>query len=172
MSQVITEEIVLADTITERFSFGATSTQVSGTVGVAAPTSLYSWVNGTTANAVDLRFEHSYTLAASASTTLTLSALTDDLGRAVAFARVRKLIVYVTAKTGSDFLTVGNAALHPWTAIVGGTTQTIPVRDLLLLVGAGTTAYVVTSGSSDQLKILNSGSASITFTVAISGASA
>jgi hypothetical protein len=172
MPQTLTENLVVADSITETLTFGATSTQVSATIGVAAPTSLYSWISGTGSGAVDLRWEHSYTLAASASTTLTLSALTDDLGRAVAFARVRKLLILITAMTGNDFLTVGSATTNPWTAPVGGGTQTIVVRDLLLLVGAGSTAYVVTAGSNDQLKIVNSGSASITFTVAISGASA
>jgi hypothetical protein len=172
MAQVIFENIVLADTVTETLSYGSVSTQVSGTVGVAAPTSLYSWVNGTGAGQVDLHFEHTYTLAAGASVTLTLSAMTDDLPRSFAFARVRKLVIYITAHTAGDKLTVGGAATHPWAAPFADVSDKVAVRDLFLLVGSDATAYVVTSGTSDQLLITNSGASSMTFIVAISGASA
>jgi hypothetical protein len=132
-----------------------------------------SFSAGTGADQADLHWEKkAVTLAAGASVTYTLSALADDLGRAVALVGVRALLIEITARTAGDYLTVGNAGTNPWAAPFGGGTQTAKVFKRLLLVADKTDKYAVAAGSSDQLKITNSGAASVTFDVAAVGVSA
>ncbi len=111
-------------------------------------------------------------LASGASITYTLSALTDDLGRSVALVKTRLLLIRVLARTAGDYLTIGNAASNPWAAPFGGSTQTVKVHHTLLWLADKSDGFAVASGSSDQLKILNSGSNAITFSIAIVGTSA
>jgi hypothetical protein len=168
MPQVVTQSIKITDTVTETLTFG-TATSVSAQ---AQSQRNFDYGNGTTAAAIDYHFEKVYTLAAGAGVTLVLSALVDDLLRTIAFVRVKRLIVDITAKTGSDALTVGNATSDPITSFTGSGTQTWTVRRYDLKVADDATGFVVTAGSADQLKITNSGSSSMTFTVSITGNSA
>lgn len=104
------------------------------------------------------------TLASAATVTYTLVSLTDGLGRSLSVAGgVRYLGISVTSRTAGDYLTIGQAATHPWTAPFVGTTPGLKVYDLLILGVFGTDKYTVSSGSSDQLLITNSGSNPITF---------
>jgi hypothetical protein len=167
MSQVVTQTIRVTDTVTETLTFGS----VAGVDVSASAAPSYTFTNGVAAANVDNHFEHAYTLAASASVTLTLSALTDDLGRTVAFAKIKRLSIQITAKTGNDALTVGAAASNPIVSLTGGTAPTFSVRRYHLVVADDTNGFAVASGSADQLKFTNSGSASMTFTVSISGTS-
>ncbi len=132
----------------------------------------YAFTNGTGSNQADLHWEKTgVTLAAGASTTYTLSALTDDLGRSVAFVDVAAIAVRCTTRTAGDYLTLGNATTHSWTPIWGAT-GTEKCYGYLLKVADLTDCFAVASGTSDQLKIVNSGSNSITFSIAILGRSA
>lgn len=162
---LVTENINLNNTVAENFEIGLTEAPLQGQLLPG-----YALGNGTAIGQIDLRWELGFktalTLAASASVTYTLSALTDEGGRAVAFARVKKLIVFLVTRTDGDFLTVGGASSHAWTAV-----PTFEVYDLEAKVNNQTTAFVVTASSSDQLKITNSGSNSITFQIALSGCS-
>jgi hypothetical protein len=168
MPQVVTQTVAVNNTVTEVLSLG---TAVAANLQeVSQPT--YSYGTGTTAAAIDFVFQRTYTLAAGASTTLVLSALADDIGRTIAFARVKTLEVKITAKTGNDALTVGAAATNPIASLMGGTTPTFTVRRYHLVVADDATGFVVATGVADQLKILNSGTASMTFVVSISGCSA
>lgn len=167
----ILQEFEVTDRITENLDYGLITLPAQG-----QQKPVYSWTSGTGAGQVDLHWEKAattaVTLAAGASVTYTLSALTDAQARPVAFARVDKLVIWITSKTGNDYLTVGGAALHDWVAIVGATGNTFVVRGLEVKVAGDATGFVVTSGVSDQIKITNSGSASITFWIALSGRSA
>lgn len=168
MPQVVTQSITVNDTVTEVLTLGTA-------VGVnlqAVSQPNYNFGTGTAAGSIDLAFEHTYTLAAGASTTLTLSALTDDIGRTVPFARIKRLSIQISAKTANDSLTVGAAASNPITSLMGGTTPTFTVRRYHLVVADDAAGFVVASGTADQLKLTNSGSASMTFIVSISGCSA
>lgn len=167
--------VTLSDQITEVLNLGSISQPVQAT---SAPN--YQFTNGTSstgtvANVIDLHWElsgqNAVTLAASASVTYTLSALADTEGRTIALARVRKLLIWLVTRADGDFLSVGNAASHPWTGLCSSGTATLSVYDELLAVAANKVGLVVSSGSSDQLKITNSGSASITFGINISGCS-
>jgi hypothetical protein len=165
MPQVVTQSIKITDEVTETLAYGT----ATGVRALARSPRNFDFGNGTTAGAIDLHFEKPYTLAAGAITTIVLSALVDDLGRTIAFARLKRLSIDVTAKTGNDVLTV--ATTNPVTSLTGGGTQTFIVRRYHLVVADDAIGFSVASGSSDQLKIANSGSASMTFTVSISGTS-
>lgn len=161
--------------VTGRISETLTAGGQSSTLQLNEPQNSYSFLTGTSstgtiASVLDLHWEKAaVTLASSGTVTYTLSALTDDLGRTVALARVRFVLLQITTKTANDALTIGNAATHPWLAPFGGTTPTITVRDLWLIVDNSPAGLVVTSSSSDQLLITNSGSSSITFNIYIAG---
>lgn len=168
MPQVVTQALSVTNTITETLTYGnATAT---GTATAATAIS-YPYVNSTASTGIDFHFSKSYTLLSAATTTLTLSALVDDLGRTVAFVKVKSFQVQITAKTGNDFLTVGAAAANPWVGFLSGTTPATLIRRYFLTVADDTTGYAVTASVSDQLKIVNSGSSSMTFVVTITGTS-
>jgi phage-related baseplate assembly protein len=168
MSQVVAQSIKITDTVTETLTFGT----ATGVRAEAKSQRNFDYSTGTAAGQIDYHFERSYTLAAGASTTLVLSAVTDDIPRTFAFVRLKRLSIDITAKTGNDALTVGNAASNPITSLTGGGTQTYTVRRYDLKVADDATGFAVAAGSSDQLKFLNGGSASMTFTVSITGNSA
>lgn len=181
--QVVTETVNVTDSLDETLTVGVASVHTGPSnltpipAGFTSP-GIYSFTNGTSttgtvAGVIDLHFENSYVIASSGSTTLTLSALTDTLGRTVNFARVRKMLIVVTSKTlsSNDSLTIGAAALHAWVAWLGGTTPTVTVRDALLLVDNSPAGLPVVAATTDQLKIANAGSNSMTVYVAIDGCS-
>jgi hypothetical protein len=172
----VTQDIVVNDTVVEQLTYGSVKTAASS---VPSPAPVYSFTNGTStggtvAGVIDLWYDQAnltaVTLAPSASITYTLSALTDDAGRAVAYARIRRLQVFVTSKTAAsnDALTLGGAASHAWTAAFSGTAT---VRDFWEVVDNSPAGLPVASGSNDQLKITNSGSNPITFFLRTSGCS-
>ena len=167
--------VTISDQITEVLSLGAIHEPVQG---VSSPN--YQYTNGTSssgtvANQIDLHWELSgataVTLAASASVTYTLSSLTDSATRPITLARVMKFFVWLISRTDGDYLSVGNAASHPWTGINSSGTATIPVHDALCIVSADKAGLVVSSGSADQVMITNAGSNPITFGINISGCS-
>lgn len=152
--------------VTENLTYGLAAAAQVKNEGSAS----YTLVNGTAAGQIDLHFEKkAVTLAAGASVTYTLSALTDDLGRTVALVKVKTLTINPTTRASGDSLVVGNAGVHPWGGFVGGTAQTYTVYDVDQKVCSEGVA--VTSGTADQLKITNAGSASVTFNLQISGTS-
>jgi hypothetical protein len=128
---------------------------------------IYSYAGGTGSNQCDLHWEATgVTLAAGANVTYTLSALTDAIPRTVAFAHIKGLLITTTTRTAGDYLTTGGAATHAWTNGPAETVYgaTFHVADLI-------DGWAVASGSNDQLKITNSGSHSITFSIAAFGTS-
>lgn len=167
--------VTISDQITEVLSLGSINEPVQAT---SAPN--YEFTNGTSAsgtvaNVIDLHWElsgvNAVTLASSASVTYTLSNLTDSEGRTIAFARIHKLLIWLVTRNDGDYLTVGDAATHPWTGLCSSGTATLSVFDALVAVAANKVGLVVSSGSSDQIKITNAGAASITFGINASGCS-
>ena len=167
----LTAKFVPNLTIDEVLTYGLTSQTNEGNDSQAI-----SYANGTsgTAQAIDLQFgKASIALAAGASITITLSSAVDDLGRTVNFAGgIRLFYLRVISRTAGDYLTVGQAASNPWTAMFTGTTPGLKVYDLAILGVSQTDKYAVTASSNDQIKITNSGSNPITFKVALLGCSA
>lgn len=130
---------------------------------------------GTGADQADRGWSDQRTLAASASEDLDLAgSLTDPAGATITFARV-KLILVEAAAANTNNVVVGGAASNAFVGPFGDATDTIAVRPggFLLLVAKDATAYAVTAGSGDLLTVTNSaGSTSVTYNIAIIGASA
>jgi hypothetical protein len=115
------------------------------------------------------------TLAPSANEDLDLAgSLVDDLGATITFARIRGL--YIAADpTNANNLIIGNAAANGFISWVGAAAHTIIVKPggLLLLVARDATAYPVTAGTGDLLRVTNSaGGTSVKYDIALLGASA
>lgn len=135
----------------------------------------FAYVNGTSATALAINqwfvpASSPITLAASASVTYTLTALTDAISRPVSFAGGVKIWgILVTSRTAGDYLTVGQAASNPWTSWLVGTTPGVKVYDFFALAVDKTDKYAVTASSNEQIKVVNSGSNPITFNFLMAG---
>ena len=130
---------------------------------------------GTAAGKADRLFSDRRTLAASATEDLDLSgSLLDALGGAATFARVKGLFISA-ASTNTNNVIVG-AGTNPWITALNstGTVTLRPGASIGLFSGdTDATAYAVTAGTGDVLKIANSGSGtSVTYEVVIIGSSA
>lgn len=131
--------------------------------------------NGTGANQADRLWADSNTLAASANVDVDLAgSLTDALGQALTFARVKA--IFVRAATGNaNNVVVGGAAANQFVGPFGAATHTISVRPggVLALLAVDATGWPVTAGTGDLLRFANSGAgSSVTYDALIIGASA
>ncbi|MEV0445854.1 hypothetical protein AB0I84_12875 [Streptomyces spectabilis] len=132
--------------------------------------------DGVTAGKADRVFHDRRTLAASASEDLDLAGvLTDAFGQALTFVRVKGLFI-AAAATNTNNVIIGNAASNAWAALLGatGTVTLRPGASLGVMTGpADATAYPVTAGTGDLLKVANSaGGTGVTYDVVIVGTSA
>lgn len=177
--QNVTATSTAQSQVKEVLTLGGISQTYGPVTQPTPPQGVYNFNNGlssggTVSGNIDLHWEPAtgpVTLAAGASVTYTLSALTDQLGRTIAFARIREFLLTITGRTAgtNDYLTLGNAALHPWTDLTGGATNTFNVRSSFMKIDDSPAAMVVTSGTSDQLLIKNNGANPITFTLELKG---
>jgi|GEM_PF-1981465 len=145
----------VSGTIQPNFAFTQTPTSgiLSGSPIQVPETLLISLANGTGADKIDLLFAKQLTFSASTSQTLDLTALTDILGAAVSFARVRVVAIKVYSQTDAASLTVGGAASNAWEAFLSTAgTITIPAASaanqngaFFLLTAPNTTGWVVDS---------------------------
>lgn len=132
---------------------------------------------GTGAGAVDVLYQDTNTLAASANIDIDLSgSLARAIGGTAVFARVRGIYIAADAANTNNVV-VGAAAATQWLSLIGTATGTIILRPgSWFLAGVGsadTTAWAVGAGASDLLRIANSGAGtSVTYTIVIVGASA
>lgn len=132
--------------------------------------------SGTGVGKADRAYAGRRTLAASASEDLDLAGvLLDDLSAVVTFARVKVLVVRA-AETNTNNVIVGGAATNTFVGPFGAATHTLAVRpgEAKVICATGdATAYPVTAGTGDLLKIANSGAGStVTYDIVIIGASA
>lgn len=130
----------------ETLTLGIEIGQVPGDLNLAL-----TFANGTGANAINQRWTKTRT-ATAAPDTWTLSAITDDLGRSIPFAKVRLVIIQ---NLGVADLKVGNAASHPWAAPFGSTTSMlrVPAGGFIIIAAPTAAGLAVGSGTSDQIMI-------------------
>lgn len=133
-------------------------------------------INGTGVGAADRIWHDQRTLAASGSEDIDLAGvLTDALGAAVNFARIKAIIIKA-ADGNTNNVIVGGAGSNGFISWVGGATHTVTVRPgytLALIGGGDATGYVVTAATADLLHIANSSSGTpITYDIIIVGCSA
>ncbi|RLL66990.1 hypothetical protein [Streptomyces sp. Z26] len=131
--------------------------------------------SGTGAGKADRVFSDRRTLAASASEDLDLAGvLLDAFGATITLARIKGLIVSAAAGNTNNVV-IGAASSNPWATLLGAThTLTLrPGATLALMVGeADATAYAVTAGTADLLKVANSGSGTpVSYDVVLIGTS-
>lgn len=122
----------------------------------------FSWGDGTGLDSINQIWSDTRTLSASSSEDLDLSgSLTNAIGTSVAFTKIRGIMVRA-ALANTNNVIVGGASATQFVAWCGGATHTVTVRPggLLLLLAPDATAYAVSAGSTDLLKIANSSSGS------------
>lgn len=153
-------------------------TKTDGLASASADVSPWSygfqWPDGTAANTANRLYQARRTLTASSTEDLDLAAvLTDTYGAAITFARIRMIIVKAAAGNTNNVV-VGGAATNTWVGPFGAATHTVAVQpnDIYMQVASGTTAWPVTAGTGDLLKIANSaGGTSVTYDIFLVGAS-
>jgi hypothetical protein len=140
-------------------------------------TALPSWVvaNGTGANQADLIWHDQRTLSSGANEELDLAgSLVDAFGTTLTFARIKAIVIYAASDNGA-LIQVGGAASNGFINWVADSTDIINVRagGTFALIAPDATAYAVTAGTGDLLKITNSdGAAAATYDIYLIGASA
>lgn len=130
--------------------------------------------SGTGAGQADLVFADTRTLAASATEDLDLAGvLTDAFGATLTFARIKGIIVKA-ASGNTNNIVVGGAASNAWSTLLGATgTATVRPGGYFAAGASDATAYAVTAGTGDLLKIANSGSGTpVTYDIFLIGTSA
>ncbi|WP_051338593.1 hypothetical protein [Streptomyces flavidovirens] len=132
--------------------------------------------DGTAAGKADRAFHDRRTLAASGTEDLDLAGvLLDAFGAALTFVKVKGLFIAADI-TNTNNVVIGAAATNPWAALLGaaGTLTLRPGASMGLMAGAAdATAYAVTAGTGDLLKVANSGAGTpVTYDIVIVGASA
>lgn len=134
----------------------------------------FGLASGTGANQADKVFHDQRTLAASASEELDLAGgLTDALGAALTFVKVKALIVKAAAGNTNDVV-VGGAAANGFATPFADASDKVNVKPggILALVAPGA-GYTVTAGTGDLLKIANSaGGSGVTYDIIVIGTSA
>lgn len=132
--------------------------------------------SGTGAGNADVLFNDTRTINASSNDDLDLvGSLVDPLGTTFSPARIKALMVKAAASNTNNVI-VGAAAATQWAALLG-TTGTVTLRPgafFLAVAGvADATCYASAAGSTDLLRIANSGAGtSVTYDIAIVGCSA
>ncbi|MET9954214.1 hypothetical protein ABZ135_22060 [Streptomyces sp. NPDC006339] len=158
------------------------SATLTKTADLSTPSDPLSWrrgvhlESGTTAGKADLRFADTRTLAASATEDLDLAGvLTDVYGQAITFARIKGIFVSA-ASTNTNNVVIGAATSNAWATLFNATgTITLRPGDTFAAISgaAQATAWAVTAGTGDLLKVANSGAgSSVSYDIVIVGASA
>ena len=165
MSQSVTGNVKVTGAATETVTDGIGSGSIAESLAATL-----TFNNGTGSGNINLHYSEDTTLV-STTATRTLSALTDGLGRTVAFTKVRYIIIVNLETTDGHDLIIGAAALHAWGApvnSVSGGEIVIKAGGCLVLAAPLATALAVTSGTSDQLK-LDSGANTVHYQMLIGG---
>lgn len=163
-------------------SINAVATLTRGTPNPVVPSAaplnfnlLLNLASGVAAGQADLMWAQQRQVAASGTDDLDLTALTDELGQAVNFTRVKGLIVYALPGNTNNAV-VGAAAANAWTSLLNatGTATLRPGGVLATFCGpADATGWVVTGAGQRVLRVTNSaGGSVINYQIAVIGASA
>jgi hypothetical protein len=129
-------------------------------------------VNGSGAGQADKHWHDQRTISASSNDDLDLAGgLTDALGQACTFAEIRGMIVRNRSTSGAVSIGGTTAASNAWVAWVTGTAPAVVVPaggTVILWVPTGT-AWAVTAGTADILRIGNPGGAAVTYDIYLIG---
>ena len=171
----------MALSLTSAFRGGITWTYTStNTFGDTEQSSGFSFTDsltsGTAADQADRLYVASPTIAASGTLDLDLAgSLADVFGNTLTFARVKGIYVGFQSDNTASEVAVGGAAANQFYGFANAATDKVKVHKsgFLLLYRADATAWPVTAGTGDILRITNlDGSNSAKLNIAIVGASA
>lgn len=145
---------------------------------VAAPLNIArtnQLASGTGANQADRIWAATRTIAASGTDDLDLAGvLVDAVGTTLGFARIKGLYVAANAANTNNVL-VGAAAANQFATWLSAATTSLTVRPggAFFLFAPDATAYAVTAGTGDILRVANSaGGTSVTYDIVLIGSSA
>lgn len=132
----------------------------------------FVFTNGTGANQVGSVFTDTRTLAASGTEDLDLSGvLTDAFGAAIAFTKVKGLVIKAAAGNTNDLL-VGGHDTAACASFFGDATDILRVKPggMVALMAPNAAGYAVAAGTADLLTIANSGAGTgVTYDILILG---
>jgi len=119
----------------------------------------WSFTDGAGLDQADVVWSDERTLGASGDENLDLSGvLTDAFGTVITFARIKAIYLEADSANTNDVWLGGAAANIFATPFAGGSgVVSIPPNGMLFMVAPGATAWVVTAGTADQLRVRNSG---------------
>ena len=130
------------------------------------------FANGTGANQADRRWSSAgRSLGSTAGENLDLAgSLLYYRGNPITFARIKGIAVF---NNGPNMIELGNAASAQFINWVGAGTHLVRIRSggFFFLVAPDATAYVVTATTADLLRVTNSATGTITYDIALLGAS-
>jgi len=156
---------------------GSQSNAIDFSTGIAPLARTYQllYSTGTGAGQADRIFHDQRTVAPSGTDDLDLAGvLLDVFGATVTFARI-KAITIAAAAGNTNNVVIGAAASNQFATWAGAATHTVNVRPggFFTIAATDATAYAVTAGTGDLLRIANSGAGtSITYDVILIGSSA
>lgn len=155
-------------------NYQATATDFTTATALAQYSKSIPLVTGTAANQADKYWSDQRTIPASSNDDLDLAGvLTDLISGTTTFVRVKGIIVY--ASTGNtNNVVIGGGASNPFINWVTGTSPAVVVRPggLFCLFAPDATAYAVTAGTGDILRLTNSaGTTTVTYDIHLIGAS-
>lgn len=133
-----------------------------------------SLTGGTGTGQADLLFADERTLAASATESLDLSgSLADPFGVTLAFVKVKCIYVFANAANTNNVI-IGAAASNQFVGPFGDATDTVSVKPGGVFVSChGGAGWAVANGSTDLLKIANSGGTTgVTYRLVLAGTTA
>jgi hypothetical protein len=169
MSVVTSANFTVVSTLSGTSVFGAPTHRAELPLSIALE-------SGTTINKADKRWiSAARSLGASTSENLDLAgSLTDQFGATITFARIKLLIVQLITATAGYTLEVGGAASNAASTFFGDATDKLIIRGggFGILYAPDATAYAITAGTGDILKVNNPNAAGITYNIELVGASA
>lgn len=130
------------------------------------------YANGTGADQANNVWSDTRTLTASSTENLDLAGgLSNAFGTTLTFTKIKAIIVHA-ASANTNNVIIGGAASNALVNWVGDATDTITIRPggTIALCANDATAYAVTAGTGDILKVANSaGSTSVTYDIIVIG---
>lgn len=129
---------------------------------------------GTGADQADKLFMDTRSLAGTTAESLDLAAsLVDGLGGTITFVKIKGIFIRAGAANNGN-LAIGGAGANDFVNWVASATDIINVRPggIFMLWATEATAYAVTAGTGDLLKINNTGAGAGTYDIALVGTSA
>lgn len=130
------------------------------------------WADGAGLNQANRIFQDRLSVGAAGEQLLDLTALTDSLGAAISFARLKAILVINRSVIAADVLQLGGTVSAGLSTLYVGTNagQLIGPGGLALLVNPSLAGWAVTATTADILRIGNPGANAIECDVVLIGA--